>query len=246
MSYPRSKVPRVNRTDRLYALVEELRAVAPRPRSARWLAARFEVSVRTVERDISALQQSGTPVYAEPGRTGGFCLDTAHTLPPVNLTPEEAVAMALALRRLEGTPFRQAAASALRKLVAAMRADDAAAAQALAGRIHLVDGAAPASMPRAAVGALPVGRVLRIGYADREGAVTTRDIEPLGYVGVRDQWYLIAWCRLRQAARIFRTDRITTVIPTREPAPPRRFPEDELDIPHAKRERLSLFAKIAG
>ncbi|WP_436522358.1 helix-turn-helix transcriptional regulator [Actinoplanes sp. HUAS TT8] len=239
----------MNRTDRLYALVEELRAVAPRPRSARWLAERFEVSVRTVERDISALQQSGTPIYAETGRTGGYCLDRTHTLPPVNLTPEEAVAMALALRRLDGTPFRQSAASALRKLVAVMRADDAAAAQALADRIHLVGGAAPASMPRAAVGALPVGRVLRIGYADRAGAVTTRDIEPLGYVGIREQWYLIAWCRLRESVRIFRTDRITTITPTREVAPARVFPEGDLDIPGDRRERLSLvgdFAKISG
>ena len=110
----------MNRTDRLYALVEEMRAVAPRPRSARWLASRFEVSARTVERDINALQQSGVPIYAELGRTGGYCLDKAHTLPPVNLTPGEAVAMAVALRQLEGTPFRAAADSALRKLVAAM------------------------------------------------------------------------------------------------------------------------------
>ncbi|SEC51238.1 helix-turn-helix transcriptional regulator [Microbacterium hydrocarbonoxydans] len=59
----------VNRTDRLYALVEELRAMSPRPRSARWLAERFEVSRRTVERDLSALQQAGLPIWAEPGRT---------------------------------------------------------------------------------------------------------------------------------------------------------------------------------
>ena len=104
----------MNRTDRLYALVEELRAVAPRPRSARWLADRFEVSARTVERDISALQQSGVPIWAEPGRTGGYCLDKARTLPPVNLTPGEAVAMALALQGLEGTPFQSVAGTALR------------------------------------------------------------------------------------------------------------------------------------
>src|SRR6266542_4539838 len=104
LSDPSPSVRGMNRTDRLYALVAELRAVAPRPRSARWLAGRFEVSARTVERDISALQQSGVPIYAEPGRRGGYCLDKARTLPPVNLTPGEAVAMALALRRLDGTP----------------------------------------------------------------------------------------------------------------------------------------------
>ena len=52
----------MNRTDRLYALVEELRAVAPRPRSARQLAQRYEVSTRTIERDILALQESGVPI----------------------------------------------------------------------------------------------------------------------------------------------------------------------------------------
>ena len=75
------------------------------------------------------------PIYAELGRTGGYCLDKARTLPPVNLTPDEAVAMAVALRGLEGTPFRAAAASALRKLVAAMQVDDAAAAHDLAREI---------------------------------------------------------------------------------------------------------------
>ena len=57
----------MNRTDRLYAIVEVLRATAPR-RAARDLADRFEVSVRTIERDISSLQQSGVPIWATPGR----------------------------------------------------------------------------------------------------------------------------------------------------------------------------------
>src|SRR4029077_3073316 len=105
----------VNRTDRLYALVEELRAVAPRPRSTRWLAGRFEVSARTIERDISALQQSGVPVWAEAGRSGGYCLDKERTLPPVNFTPGEAMALAVALRHVTGTPFGQDGAAAPRQ-----------------------------------------------------------------------------------------------------------------------------------
>jgi predicted DNA-binding transcriptional regulator YafY len=233
----------VNRTDRLYALVEELRAVAPRPRSARWLAGRFEVSARTIERDISALQQAGVPIWAEPGRTGGYCLDKARTLPPVNLTPGEAVAMAVALRQLDGSPFRANAGTALRKLVAAMQAGDAAAARDLAGRIHLVGkpGSAPtAPVPRLVADALHPRRVLRIGYADRAGVTTMREIEPLGYVGSAAHWYLMAWCRLRDGLRAFRTDRITTVSVTAEVPPPRPLRREDLDIPPETLRQLTL------
>ncbi|MGP7998763.1 MAG: helix-turn-helix transcriptional regulator [Streptosporangiaceae bacterium] len=231
----------MNRTDRLYALVEELRAVAPRPRSARWLAGHFEVSVRTVERDISALQQSGVPIWAEPGRTGGYCLDKARTLPPVNLTPAEAVAMAVALRRMEGTPFRATAGSALRKLVAAMPGDDAAAAHELAGRIHLLGGvAATPSVPHMVTDALSTRRVLRIGYGDRAGASTRREIEPLGYVGTATHWYLVAWCRLRRAVRVFRTDRITSVSVTAEVPAPRLLRSTDLGIPPGIVSQLTL------
>ncbi|MGX6604744.1 helix-turn-helix transcriptional regulator [Micromonosporaceae bacterium Da 78-11] len=224
----------MNRTDRLYALVEELRAVAPRPRSARWLAGRFEVGARTVERDIGALQQSGVPIYAEPGRTGG-CLDQAHTLPPVSLTPGEAVATALALRRPAGTPFRATAGSALRKLVAAMRADD------LAARIHLFDEAGPTpAVPRLLVDAVSARRVLRLGYADRAGAATMREIEPLGYLGKEDHWYLVAWCRLRDAVRAFRVDRISSVSVTAEVPAPRSPSRADLDIPYGVVQPLTL------
>ncbi|MER6878459.1 HTH domain-containing protein, partial [Amycolatopsis sp. NPDC000673] len=95
----------MNRTDRLYALVEELRAVAPRTRTAAWLAARFEVSVRTIERDLGALRETGVPIWTETGRTGGYGLDRERTLPPLTLTPEEAIAITVALRSAAGSPF---------------------------------------------------------------------------------------------------------------------------------------------
>ena len=212
----------MNRTDRLYALVEELRVVAPRPRSGRWLADRFEVSLRTVERDISALQQAGTPIWAEPGRTGGYCLDPQKTLPPVNFTPPEAVAMAVALEKLAGSPFQQAAQTALRKLVAAMQETDADAARDLAARVHLLGSASALSpIPSLIADALSTGRVLRISYQDKDGAITSREVEPLGYVGTPTNWYLIGWCRLRDGIRALRTDRIFSSVATAERAVPR-------------------------
>lgn len=199
------------------------------------------MSTRTVERDIGALQQSGVPIWAEPGRIGGYCLDAARTLPPVNLIPGEAVAMAVALRGLEGTPFRVTAGSALRKLVAAMQSDDAAAARTLASRIHLLgDAGRLPPAPRPVAGALDVGRVLRLGYVDRDGTVTAREVEPLGYLGRDAYWYLVAWCRLREGVRPFRTDRILSATVTAEVAPPRPLRTEDLGIRPGCGHRLSL------
>src|SRR5258708_37803391 len=119
----------MNRTDRLYALVEELRAVAPRPRSARQLARKYEVSSRTIERDILALQESGVPVYAETGRHGGYVVDKPLTLPPVNLTAAEVVAHAVSFARADARPVAFAARGAHRKGLAADPAGGLAQAQ---------------------------------------------------------------------------------------------------------------------
>jgi len=71
------------------------------------------VSSRTIERDLSALQQSGVPIWAEAGRTGGYCIGAAHTLAPLGFTVDEALAVTIALGMLSTNPFRKAAASAL-------------------------------------------------------------------------------------------------------------------------------------
>ncbi|MFF4252220.1 helix-turn-helix transcriptional regulator [Streptomyces sp. NPDC001663] len=217
----------MNRTDRLYALVEELRAAAPSPRSARTLARRFEVSVRTIERDLAALQQSGVPVYAEPGRTGGYVLDRRRTLPPLTITPAEATALAVGLHALAGTPFAADARSALHKVLAVMPERERAAAAEMTGRVQLlVPAAAPTRsaepvVPEPLREALTAGRVLRLEYADAEGTITARDVEPLAFLGGAEHWYLAAWCRLREAPRGFRLDRIRAVEALAE-SPPRR------------------------
>jgi predicted DNA-binding transcriptional regulator YafY len=62
---------------------------------------------------------------------------------------------------------------------------------------------------------------LRIAYIDRNGIATSRNVEPMGFVGKGRDWYLIAWCRLRDSLRAFRGDRITDAKPLAE-RPPRR------------------------
>lgn len=220
----------MNRTDRLYALVEELRAVAPRARTARQLAHRFEVSIRTVERDISALQQAGVPIWASPGPGGGYTIDPALTLPPVNFTPSEALALAVALSRAGPMPFAGAARTGLHKLVAAMSGSAASQARDLADRVWLIAPDGPAMPgPSAVVERAVLEReVLEIEYEDVAGTVSHREIEPVGFVGGDRHWYLVAWCRLRADGRSFRVDRIRAVRATGEAAPARSFDADGL------------------
>lgn len=228
----------MNRTDRLYALVEHLRAVSPRCRSARELAARFEVSVRTIERDIAALQESGVPIYAAPGRRGGYALDKKMSLPPLNFTPAEAVAIAVALSRAGDQPFGRQARSALRKVVAAMPGREGELARELARRVlHISEPEEPArplgaeAVSRVIEEALLRRRVLRLDYADAKGALTSRDVEPGVFLGGRGGfWYLVGWCRLRDDVRVFRLDRITGAAVTGERCPDRPV-ERFADVP---------------
>lgn len=231
----------VNRTDRLYAIVEELRAVSPKPVSARRLADRFEVSVRTVERDLSSLQESGVPVWAEPGRTGGYVIDADATLGPTGFTPDEALAVLVGLGTLRTGPFRLAARTAARKTLAVMPPEDSARAAALAARIHFLDDGRgpgadhlgtdrPPSVPTAFATALRADRVVRLRYQDQSWAESVRDVEPLGAIVKDGHWYLIAWCRLRDGVRAFRDDRVRSVDVTDERPARRTLRAEDLAI----------------
>ena len=144
--------------------------------------------------------------------------------------------MAVALHRLAGTPFAGPAATALRKLVAVLPAADAAEAHRLAGRVHLIGDGPATPVPATVADAVAARRVLRIRYADRAGADSTRDVEPLGYLGNPRHWYLLAWCRLRDELRCFRTDRIRSVQALPDVVA-RELRLTDLDIPHERVRR---------
>jgi predicted DNA-binding transcriptional regulator YafY len=204
----------MNRLDRLYAVVEELRAAGSRGRSARRLAEHFEVSARTIERDILALQEAGVPISAHLGRRGGYVLDRSMTLPPLNFTPAEAVAMAVGLRRLDDTPWARDARTALLKIVAAMPEGAAARARALADCVRLL--VQPLSAPDqtiadAVVCAVEDATPILIDYLDVGGQSTVREVEPHHVVLGPNGCYVTGWCRLREDERVFRIDRIHSV-----------------------------------
>ena len=199
----------MTKTERWYAIVEELRAVSPRPRSARWLADRFEVSTRTIERDLDGLLQAGVPLYTHAGRTGGWVLDKAATFAAPALDSAEMTALAVAVARLADTPFAEAGRSAMSKIAGSIdeaRRRDVAQSAPMVGLLdcsyHEVR-----SIPRDVQRSLRHHRVIRLQYMDAAGTTSVRDVEPVGLLGGHS-WYLVAWCRHRQEMRTFRMDRI--------------------------------------
>jgi len=137
-------------------------------------------------------------------------------------------------RRVNVGPFEGAARSAVRKIVAAMPGPAVTAARDLAGRVRLLEPvAAPQTVPVPSVieRAIVARRVLRICYLDRGGNLTERDVEPVVFMAGPRGWYLAGWCRVRDAARCFRVDRIQQAEVTGVTAAPRAFEEIAPCIP---------------
>jgi predicted DNA-binding transcriptional regulator YafY len=223
----------MNRTERLYALVEELRARTPRTLRAAELAERFEVSTRTIERDLLALQQAGVPIWAQPGPGGGYGLNADTTLPPLNFTPAEATAIATALAATSSMPFAEAGRSALRKVTAAMAESSKETAARLVRHVRVPP--APSDPAGRAVQvieqALLEQSAVELRYRDAKEVETVRVVDPLGLFGTYAGWYLAAWCRLREGPRAFRLDRILNATMTAEPVTPRSLDVVLVNLP---------------
>lgn len=215
----------MRRTDRLYALVEELRSRAPRPVSRADLAATLEVTPRTVERDILALQQAGVPIWSQRGRGGGYALDERWSLPPLNFDATEALAVMSALATARSLPFAEAGRRAEQKVLAAMASAEAARAREVARRVHLgpFRPGGAREIVVAVERAVVTRAVVDIGYRDRRGLPSSRTVEAHGLQLTADGSYLVGWCRLRDDVRQFRLDRIVSVRDTGETAPERHI-----------------------
>lgn len=196
--------------------------------SAEALAAEFEVSVRTIYRDIDQLSAAGVPVYAERGRAGGFALMDGYRTKLTGFTPAEADALVLAGvgGAASDLGIGAEAAAAQLKLLASLPPDTGASAQRVAQRFHLD----PANwytrpetlelLPKVADAVWREKRV-RVRYESWKGVVT-RDIDPLGVVLKGGVWYLVA--AVKGAPRTYRVSNIRDLEVLNAPARrPRRF-----------------------
>lgn len=196
--------------------------------SAEALAAEFEVSVRTIYRDIDQLSAAGVPVYAERGRAGGFALMDGYRTKLTGFTPAEADALVLA--GVGGAAadlgIGAEAAAAQLKLLASLPPDTGASAQRVAQRFHLD----PANwytrpetlelLPKIADAVWREKRV-RVRYESWK-EVVTRELDPLGLVLKGGLWYLVA--AVKGAPRTYRVSNIRDLDVLNAPVRrPRRF-----------------------
>lgn len=230
----------MRRSDRQHALIDVLRARAPRPVSTAELAERFDVSRRTIERDVAALQVAGVPLYAELGRTGGYRILQDYDLPPLHLTTAEGLALAVGLALLDESPFVASARTALAKLLAGMPDGRRAIVTATQALVHRTPSAGDASRDTLLANALLEGRVVELRYRDGRGASSERRVEPLALLVAGDHWYLAGWCRDRDGLRGFRTDRILGVTVTDEAVADRREAEVAADLARWSARRLRV------
>ncbi|CAH0189163.1 helix-turn-helix transcriptional regulator [Plantibacter cousiniae (nom. nud.)] len=199
----------MKRAERLHALSETLRRGGSRGTSAERLARDFGVSVRTVKRDLQALERSGAPIWSRPGPGGGYGLAVGATLPPVSLSPVQAVALMSAVSAAPDAPYADLAAAGVQKILDVLDPRTRARADALAGRIWVDAPPTASRVVRSALeAAMAEQRVVRIRYTSRAGSTTTRDVEPVLFASTNGQWYLVGWCRMRDAMRWFTVARI--------------------------------------
>jgi predicted DNA-binding transcriptional regulator YafY len=228
----------MKRLERLYALNEELRRRAPRPVSAATLSETFGVTRRTVERDLASLRLAGVPLDADVGRTGGYRLAPTRGTAVFSLGPEEVVALLLATSAAAGMPFTSAANTATERLLDALPDVTRVQVEELRARIRTAEPQSQTVRPavqRAVEAAVRDRVVVRIQYVDADGVETSRAVEGQGFYGAVDGWYLIGWCRLRNAGRLFRLDRIRRAHVTVEAMPSRDIDDVLGWVPHQTR-----------
>lgn len=199
----------MNRTDRLTGLTLELRGGQ---RTASELAARFEVSRRTILRDIDALSQLGIPIVALPGPNGGYRLPDDYWLPPLHFTDEEATALLFALQHLgdgETSPLGDARRTAEQKLRAAIPAGVLAATEARLRHLAVLpsDRAPDAAIVRTVREAVEENTWLQIDYRSLR-ADSTRAILPREVWVAEGRWYTTALDAKSGERRVFRLDRM--------------------------------------
>jgi len=181
--------------------------------TATTLADKFGVSIRSIYRDIRALEQSGVPIITEDGK--GYTLMEGYRIPPVTFTESEANALITAeqfVLKNKDASFVNDYIEAISKIKSVLRQTTKENANLLSDRIAFSQNNSfqrTSNYLSVLQLALTNFNLTTIEYQNPDSNETTkRTVEPFALLSTQENWLLVAWCRLRKAFRIFRLDRI--------------------------------------
>jgi predicted DNA-binding transcriptional regulator YafY len=206
----------MNRLDRLSSILIQLQS--RRFIKAQDIASRFEISLRTVYRDIRSLEHAGIPIIGEAGI--GYSLTAGYRLPPIMFTREEATAFLTAEKLVKGLTDAvngNIYSLALDKVRAVLRTAEQDHLENIDNRIEVIHSLRHAKQitdntMQTALEAIARKTVLALDYfAYYRQEHTTRQVEPIGVFFLDGYWHLIAYCRTRNSIRDFRFDRISGI-----------------------------------
>ncbi len=199
----------VNRLSRLTAILIQFQT--KRIVTASELSQKFQVSKRTIYRDIKALESAGVPILTVEGK--GYSLMEGYRIPPIMFTEKQANALILAeqlVLKNKDASFVKDYSEAIDKIKSILRYNLKDKANLLADRTQfteVINQERSSNNLSELQNALTNYNLVKIEYINKEGIPTNRLIEPFALLST-ENWYLIAWCRLRKEFRFFRLDRI--------------------------------------
>ena len=210
------------RLDRLLGISLEL--MTKKRVTAAELADKFEVSVRTIYRDIELINQAGIPVVSYNGVDGGYELADGYFVTRQHFSVDDLSVIYSLLKAMEGA-MGGAVSSAKRKLTSLHpKLADEERREAI-----VMDLSVPESerdQVQELYGAVRQRRVVRLSYTDAAGTTTERFVEPINLLWSKGAWYVEAYCRKVRAMRYFRVSRIERLDVTEERFIPRQLPKE--------------------
>ncbi len=205
-----------NRFNRIVAILTQLQST--RVLKAQDLADRFNVSLRTIYRDIRSLEAAGVPVSGEAGV--GYSIMDGYRLPPVMFSREEAssfVAAGKLMQQLTDRKVREHYESAMLKIRSVLRTNLKDHMDLLQGQVwveqpdQLFEDKRPDSLATLFESIASQRQVMLLYQSYESEQPSQRNVEPVGVLHEGGSWYLIAFCHLRNDYRNFRTDRIQEI-----------------------------------
>jgi predicted DNA-binding transcriptional regulator YafY len=196
--------------------------------TAKELAGRFEVSSRTIYRDIDALSSAGVPVYTNKGNGGGISLLEDYTLNKTLLSKIESEGLLLALKIISATSYPEANAiiDKLGSIYKNNRARDWIDVDFEGWNVNVNEQNKFAKIRESIFNS----KIISFDYVNANGGKSNRSVEPVRLYFINYTWYLVAYCLLRNSCRMFRLSRIRNVQITERHFAKRELIEDESRI----------------